>query len=112
MEPECKKERFSLVKLIKKFKQMLHFLKRNYNIETESSEAYNSLRDFYEETESKLIDPDSFFSFLGKSFDDECPEEDVEEDLDQCFSDPNENEKSQYENCMNESLNVNIVKED
>lgn len=68
MEPECRNERNLLIKLIKKFKELLSSLFLNQKIDVSDSSQYIDLKNFYEETESKLVDPDYFHCLLGKTF--------------------------------------------
>ncbi len=74
MEPECDYERFSLIKLVGKFKSTLKSIEKNCNIDLTNNAEYDDLKKFYYETEAKLIDPDVFFSVLGDNFEAECPD--------------------------------------
>ena len=73
MEPECKNERLNLIKLLRKFKQILqNNSKEDLKL---SKEDYEQLKQSYEETEKSLIDRDLFFCYLGENFDSPCPPE-------------------------------------
>ena len=71
MEPECKIERNSLIKLIKKYKQFLKHVVNEKQIDLDSNEEYVSLKAYYHEIEEKMLDPDYFHCILGKKFEDE-----------------------------------------
>lgn len=88
MEPECKNERNSLVKLIKRFKVLLNYIVKNNNIDIANDEHFKSLKSFYEDLDNKLIDPDYFHCLLGREFENQCPE--VNEDEDEEEEDNNE----------------------
>ena len=75
MEPDCKKEKISLIKLIKKFKEFLFHLIKDKKIEfmSESELAlYDSLKKAYQDAQDKLIETDFFLCVLGNNFDDSC----------------------------------------
>jgi hypothetical protein len=72
MEPECKIEKSNLIKLIRSFKILLKQMISEYNIDLNKNENYLSLKSFYEEVETKLLDSDYFHCLLGKTFDDKC----------------------------------------
>ena len=71
MEPDCSREKVSLIKLVKKFKEFLHYLNKDKNIEFES-ELYNSLKKAYQDAQDKLLENDFFLCVLGENFNDPC----------------------------------------
>lgn len=80
MEPECKHERISLVKLIKRFKTFVEHIDNSGKVENmKSLDSYINLQKTYEDTEKKLLDPDYFHCILGKNFEDKCPESEDEQ---------------------------------
>lgn len=78
MEVECKIERNSLVKLLKRFKELFAAVQDQGIYDVTTLDNHKNLKKLYEETERKLIDPDYFHCMLGKNFEDKCP--DVDED--------------------------------
>ena len=72
MEPECKLEKSNLIKLIRGFKILLEQMINEYGLDLSHNENYLSLKNFYEEIQTKLLDPDYFHCLLGKTFDDKC----------------------------------------
>ncbi len=81
MEPECKNERVSLIKLIRKYKEMISSLVKNNNAHITNDPMFISLRNAYSEAEQKLIDTDYFHCLLGKTFDDDVAKESDLNDL-------------------------------
>lgn len=82
MELECKTERNSLIKLLRRFKELMQNVLSSDEVDLNNFESYTTLRKFYEETERKLLDPDYFHCMLGKNFDDKCPPLEDDEDRD------------------------------
>jgi hypothetical protein len=68
MELECKTEKNSLIKLIRSYKILLARIVMEGGNGVKSLEEYETLKKLYDETESKLLDPDYFHCLLGKSF--------------------------------------------
>ena len=85
MEAECDYERFSLIKLVGKFKTTLKSIEKNSNLDLTNNAEYDELKKFYNETEAKLIDPDVFFSVLGDNFEAECPDVEYIDPIDKPF---------------------------
>ena len=84
MEPECKREKISLIQLIKKFKEFVFHVvkKRNIKFESESeSDLYSSLKKAYQDAQDKLIESDFFICVLGDNFDDYCVDDNKLKDI-------------------------------
>ena len=99
MEPICLKERKELIKLVTKYKKLLSRIIKNKNINPNKNEKLISLKQDYEEIQSKLIDKKLFVKYLGVGFDNEC--NDVKE---------SDSEKNEGEN-LNDEENDNINEE-
>lgn len=73
MEPDCNKEKVSLIKLIKKFKEFIHYLEKERNVEFGSDSAmYIALKKAYQDAQDRLVENDFFLCVLGQNFDDPC----------------------------------------
>jgi hypothetical protein len=91
MEPECESEKFSLIKLIRKFKETFKFLEKKTGIYLNSFAEYEQLKETYNETQKKVVDPDLFLSVLGVNFESECPNVENLENSEYSHSAPLEN---------------------
>lgn len=75
MEPECEKEKNSLILLIKKFKEFLFHVNKKSNLQYESgseSAVYSSLKKAFQDAQHKLIESDFYLSVLGQNYDEAC----------------------------------------
>jgi hypothetical protein len=73
MEPECKIERNSLIKLLKHYKQLAFSLWDKLGVVVNEDEEIQQLKSCYNDVEKKLLDVDYFRCLLGKKFEDPCP---------------------------------------
>jgi hypothetical protein len=72
MEPECKLERLSLIKLLRSYKTIIKNISKD---RLESDKMYKELKDAYIETEKVLLDKDLFYCYMGDHFESDCPPE-------------------------------------
>ena len=78
MEPECSRDKFNLIKLIRQYKCLVYNLIEKEQLTT--NESYKNLKELYNKTQNNIIDQDSFLSLLGENFEADCPEVDSEMD--------------------------------
>ncbi len=84
MDPECNLEKYNLIKLIRKYKELVNGIKEKHNVDIENSnrKEFESLKSLYNEIQEKIVDKDSFLSLLGDKFEDECPNIEVDVNYD------------------------------
>jgi len=73
LEPECKNEKHSIIKVLNNFKKCLHSVVNNFNIDKQklaTLSEYVELKSSYDKLENTLADPDYFFITVGENFDD------------------------------------------
>jgi len=87
MEPECNLEKYNLIKLIRKYKELVNRIKEKHNVDIENSnkKEFEALKGFYNEIQEKIVDKDSFLSLLGDKFEDECPTIEVDVNYDELY---------------------------
>jgi hypothetical protein len=72
LEPDCKNEKYALIKTLALFKTFTFSMMAKFNISKEELEidpVYKELKNNYEDVEKKMLDPDFFFMTLGDNFD-------------------------------------------